>query len=177
MDQSLSHSIHSVELWLLFQARSSLGCQDQAFGVRIERLKQELSAKTRTIQELSRSVDRLQKEKRKVPSLSSHHPPTEQQRKERTPAAEDTFPAPRYQKTYKPSIFTGTTGFNMLHPHTPEAAVPVSADGHISDVLEENQALKQHLEHLELRSEQEKEEKEALQVEVAQAREELLRYD
>lgn len=49
---------------------------------------------------------------------------------------------------------------------------PLSADTHISDVLQENEALRQRLELLELRR---GEEKEALEEDVAQAREELLR--
>lgn len=44
---------------------------------------------------------------------------------------------------------------------------------HISEVLQENEALKQHLEMLELQSEQDKE---ALKAEAAQAKEELFRF-
>ncbi len=44
---------------------------------------------------------------------------------------------------------------------------------HISEVLQENEALKQHVERLKLQSEQEKE---ALKADAAQAREERSRY-
>lgn len=44
---------------------------------------------------------------------------------------------------------------------------------HISEVLQENEALKQHVEQLELQSQQDKE---ALQADAVQAKEELCRY-
>lgn len=185
---------------LHLQARSSPARREQqaeaTFGVRIERLNQELSAKTRTIQELSRSVDRLQKEKKNAMTITIRPPGTQKPRTETReqpgaaqtrscspPAAEETFPAARYQKSYKPTVFAGATSSHQQHgapsptcenlklcsplPH-------LAVDSHISDVLQENEALKQRLKLLELRSNQEKE---ALKVEVAQAREELLRYD
>lgn len=93
LQQQLKHKVGSLILWpsahvhtrkLMFglQARSSPGPRQQqadaALRVRIERLNKELSAKTRTIQELSRSVERLQKEKRSAPTVCSRQPETRQ---------------------------------------------------------------------------------------------------
>lgn len=193
------HSIHTINL-LHLQARSSATQHDPhaeaAFRVRIERLNQELSAKTRTIQELSRSVDRLEKEKRNALTVSSRQTGTEKQRTETgeqpgaarkvscgRAAAEETFPVAGYQKPYKPTVFAGTSVFHPLSAaqcsfsHLPNlqlcSPLPwLLADSHISDVMQENEALRERLQLLELCSEQEKE---ALKEEVAQAREELLR--
>ncbi|KAI1885587.1 hypothetical protein AGOR_G00205340 [Albula goreensis] len=58
------------------QARHSPGRQDRqseaAQGARIDRLTQELAAKTRSVQELSRTVERLQKERRTLLSAPPH---------------------------------------------------------------------------------------------------------
>lgn len=122
--------IHTINLMLHSQARSSQAGREPhaegAFRVRIERLNQELSAKTRTIQELSRSVDRLEKEKRNVLTVSSSQTGTEKQRAETReqpgaarkhpsgrPAAGETFPVTGYQKPYKPTIFEGTSVFHL----------------------------------------------------------------
>lgn len=69
-----------------------------------------------------------------------------------TCGGEEVFPAAQYEKTYQPDVFTGS---------------------HITEVLQENEALKQRLESLELQSEREKE---ALKADAAQTREELGRY-
>lgn len=115
---------HALNWVVHSQARSSPARRDAhaeaAFGVRIERLNQELSAKTRTIQELSRSVDRLEKEKRNAPTVSSRPTGPDKHRAEGreqpgaagalscgAPAAEESFPAAGYQKPYKPTVFTG----------------------------------------------------------------------
>lgn len=117
------------KLMLHLQARSSPTRREPhaeaAFRVRIERLNQELSAKTKTIQELSRSVDRLEKEKRNALTVSSRQTGTEKQKAETgeqpgaarkhscgRPAAEETFPVAGYQKPYKPTAFAGTSVFH-----------------------------------------------------------------
>ncbi|XP_045895582.1 centrosomal protein of 162 kDa-like isoform X1 [Micropterus dolomieu] len=136
----------------------------EAFGVRIERLNQELANKTRTIQELSRTVERLQKERRSMLSVPNPRPETCSTETKRQPAktvcsattaetrgGEETFPAAHYEKTYQPTVFTGS---------------------HISEVLQENEALKQRLDLLELQSEQDKE---ALRADAVQAVKELCR--
>lgn len=110
----------------LLQALASPGRRqrqaEEAFGVRIERLNQELSAKTRSIQELSRTVERLQKERRNMLSVPSPRPGPRSGETRRQPgrvkspgpaaagekcAEEETFPATQYEKTYQPTVFTG----------------------------------------------------------------------
>lgn len=181
--------VHSRKLMFHLQTRWSPGPRQQqaeaAFGRRLERLNKELSAKTRTIQELSRSVERLQKEKRSTPAAFSRQPEAEKHKTERqqppaaavppscSPAAEESFPAAAYQKTYRPTVFTGPAaaqGSSQAdRPSSSSAPLP---DTRISDVLPENEALRQRLELLALHG---KQEKEAFMVEVAQAREQLLR--
>lgn len=171
---------HPRELTARLQAHASPGPRQQqaeaAFGVRIERLNKELSAKSRTIQKLSRSVERLRKDKRSPPPASSRQPQGDDQRTEtrQPPAAEETFPAAGCQKTYRPTVFTGRSAEGFCPPllHPPSSRSAPLPDSHISDVLQENEALKRRLELLELHAEQEKE---ALKAEVAQAREQLLR--
>ncbi|XP_040901329.1 centrosomal protein of 162 kDa isoform X2 [Toxotes jaculatrix] len=139
---------------------------EAAFGVRIERLNHELAAKTRTIQELSRTVERLQKERRSMLSIPNSRAETHSTETKRQPGPtktpcsataretcgeEETFPAAQYEKTYQPTVFAGS---------------------HISEVLQESEALRQRLELLQLQSEQEKE---ALKAEAAQAKKELCR--
>ncbi|XP_051810912.1 centrosomal protein of 162 kDa isoform X2 [Acanthochromis polyacanthus] len=166
LQQQLKHKENPVPQ----KAQPSPGRQQRqaeaAFGVRIERLNQEVATKTRTIQELTRTVERLQKERRNMLSLPNPRPeirstetkqtqgltktlcsPTVQE----TRAVEETFPVAQYEKTYQPTVFTGS---------------------HISEVLQENEALKQRVELLELQGEQEKE---ALKADAVQAKEELCR--
>lgn len=99
-----------------------------AFGVRLERLNQELASKTRTIQELNRTVEKLQKERRNM--LSVHHPPPESRSTDNklqqgptralgpaageAPAGEDRFPTAQYEKTYQPTVFAGVTTWLCL---------------------------------------------------------------
>ncbi|XP_056142960.1 centrosomal protein of 162 kDa [Lampris incognitus] len=138
---------------------------DTAFGVRIDRLNQELAAKTRTIQELTRTVDRLQKEKNissnPCPRQGDPHGDTKQQAVpskkgllvhpgERCGEAA-TFPATQQEKTYQPTAFTGS---------------------HITEVLQENEVLKERLGQLAIQKEQEKV---ALQTAAAQSQAELCR--
>lgn len=110
----------------LLQALASPGRRqrqaEEAFGVRIERLNQELGAKTRSIQELSRTVERLQKERRNMLSVPNPRPAPRSVETRRQPgpvkspgpaaagekcAEEETFPAAQYEKTYQPTVFTG----------------------------------------------------------------------
>ncbi|XP_051263216.1 centrosomal protein of 162 kDa isoform X2 [Dicentrarchus labrax] len=169
-DKSLQDQIESLQQQLKQKAHPSPGRHQRqaeaAFGARIERLNQELSAKTRTIQELSRTLERLQKESRNMLSVPNLRPETRSTETKRQPGqaktpssatagetcgAEDTFPAAHYEKTYQPNVFTGS---------------------HISEVLQENEALKQQLEQLEVQTEQGKE---ALKADAAQAKDELRR--
>ncbi|CAN9514185.1 unnamed protein product [Ophioblennius macclurei] len=89
----------------------------EAFASRLERLNQELSAKTRSVQELQRTVERLQKERRNMLSRSRRAPSP--------PAApKDTFPSVQYDKTYQPMVFAGS---------------------HISEVVQEKEDLQQQV--------------------------------
>ncbi|XP_033497664.1 centrosomal protein of 162 kDa isoform X1 [Epinephelus lanceolatus] len=169
-ENSLQDQIESLQQQLKHKAQPSPGRHqhqaEAAFGARIERLNQDLASKTRTIQELSRTVERLQKERRNMLSVPNPRPDTRSTETKRQPGPaktlcsatagethgeEETFPAAQYEKTYQPTVFTGS---------------------HISEVQQENEALKQRLELLELHSEQERD---ALKADAQQAREELCR--
>lgn len=95
---------------------------EAAFGVQIERLNQELCVKTQTIQDLSRTVERLQKEKKNMLSIPVSRPQSTsaENKCQATPlktlnsarAAEicggvEQFPDAQCEKTYQPSVFTG----------------------------------------------------------------------
>ncbi|XP_073342549.1 centrosomal protein of 162 kDa [Pagrus major] len=169
-EKSLQDQIESLQQQLKHKTHPSPGRHqrqaEEAFGVRIERLNQELSAKTQSIQELSRTVERLQKERRNmlcVPNLRAETRSTETKQPAgpvrtlcsatagETCEVKEMFPAAQYDKTYQPTVFTGS---------------------HISEVQQENEALKQQLELLELQSEQDKE---ALKADATEAKEELSR--
>ncbi|XP_068426865.1 centrosomal protein of 162 kDa isoform X2 [Clinocottus analis] len=135
---------------------------EAAFGARIERLNNDLASKTRTIQELCRTVERLQKERRNmmfVPNPRTETRPAETKRQPaktlRSAAAggEETFPAAHCEKTYQPTVFTGS---------------------HISEVMQENEALKELVERLQRHS---KQEMEALSSDALRAKEELCRLE
>ncbi|XP_077382890.1 centrosomal protein of 162 kDa isoform X2 [Festucalex cinctus] len=132
---------------------------EEAHGARIIRLNQELATKTQTIQELTRTVERLQKERRNMlsgPKLQQNSQ-SKETRQQLSPvklallAQEEIFPAAQCEKTYQPTVFT---------------------ESHTTDVLKENDALREHVRQLELHNEQEKE---ALKYDVVQAKEELCR--
>ncbi|KAM4567596.1 centrosomal protein of 162 kDa isoform 2-T2 [Fundulus diaphanus] len=169
-DNHLQDQIEALQQQLTNKALPSPGRHQRqaeaAFGARIERMNQELATKTRSIQELSRTVERLQKERMSMLSAARQRSGTRSadgrphagQTKPRRSAATtepnpegETFPAAQYEKTYQPTVFSGS---------------------HISEVLQENEALRQRVELLQLHSEQEKEE---LKTSAAQAQEELRR--
>ncbi|KAM9425776.1 centrosomal protein of 162 kDa [Pholidichthys leucotaenia] len=147
-EKALQEQMASLQQQLKHKVQSSPGrYQRQAemmFGLRIKSLTQELATKTRRIQELSCTVERLQKERKNM--LSAPKPRSEPRSKGtnlRRPrpytaeeaCAEETFPASQCDKTYQPTVFSGS---------------------HISEVLQENEALKQRVELLQQQSEQEK---------------------
>ncbi|XP_070767902.1 centrosomal protein of 162 kDa [Enoplosus armatus] len=157
-EKSLQDQIEPLQQQLKHKAQPSPGRHQRqaeaAFGVRIERLNHELATKTRTIQELSRTVERLQRERRNMLSVPAPRP-ERQSGPAKTPcsatAGEETFPATHHEKTYQPTVFAGS---------------------HISEVLQENEALKQRLDLLELQTQQEKD---ALKAAAVRAAEELCR--
>uniref|UniRef100_A0A8C9U578 Centrosomal protein of 162 kDa n=1 Tax=Scleropages formosus TaxID=113540 RepID=A0A8C9U578_SCLFO len=123
---------------------------EEAQGVRIDRMTQELTAKSKTIQELTRVVERLQKERRSLllaPPLQGRNGDTKKQ----GVAVAETFPPTLDEKNYQPSEFSGS---------------------HISEVLQENEQLRARLEQVELEAEHERV---TLQAATAQAEGELRR--
>ncbi|KAJ0066254.1 hypothetical protein NL108_004152, partial [Boleophthalmus pectinirostris] len=121
---------------------------DAAFGLRIERLNHELSTKSRTIQDLTRTVERLQRERRSmlsvpVPRAEGWAANERRQAAANKPAPDpdvtkEMFPALSVcEKTYQPTVFT---------------------DSHVSEVQQENAALKLKLQQIQSDSEREREE-------------------
>lgn len=128
---------------------------EAAQATRIERLTQELSSKSRTIQELSRTVERLQRERRTMlsgPGFDRDEPKRHlgAAKEPKKPTAE-TFPPTQDEKDYHPGAFSGS---------------------HISEVQLENDSLKMRLEQLEIQRDQEKA---SLQAAVTHAQNQLLR--
>uniref|UniRef100_A0A3P8Z8Z0 Centrosomal protein of 162 kDa n=1 Tax=Esox lucius TaxID=8010 RepID=A0A3P8Z8Z0_ESOLU len=161
----LQEKVHSLQVKLAQQSKpkpekapqhSPSRHQQQAetaLGVRIERLNQELSAKTRTIQELSRTVERLQRERRNMPPGPSLRLVAKQKLGTVGEGGETAaFPPTHDEKDYQPKVFTGS---------------------HISEVLLENERLRLRLEQLEHKWD---EERVALQAATAQAQVELHRF-
>ncbi|XP_054638093.1 centrosomal protein of 162 kDa isoform X2 [Dunckerocampus dactyliophorus] len=166
----LQDQIETLKKQLKHKAPSSPGRNQQlakeAHGIRITQLNQKLAIKTQAIQELTRTVERLQKERRNMlsgPNTGNdiHSSETKQQPSpvksacsdaaRHLDALEGAFPAAQSEKTYQPTAFTGS---------------------HISEVLQENEALRERLKRLELNDEREKE---ALKSDVVKAKEELCR--
>ncbi|KAM9805937.1 centrosomal protein of 162 kDa isoform 1-T3 [Syngnathus typhle] len=126
---------------------------EEAQSARITRLNQELATKTQTIHELTRTVERLQKERRNM--LSGKKDSQTKESKQVSPVKsalspeEEIFHSTECEKTYQPTAFTGS---------------------HITEVLKENDALREDMKQLEIQYEQQKE---ALKSHVVQAQEDL----
>uniref|UniRef100_A0A8C1SCI8 Centrosomal protein of 162 kDa n=1 Tax=Cyprinus carpio TaxID=7962 RepID=A0A8C1SCI8_CYPCA len=114
---------------------------EAAQAAHIERLTQELSSKSRTIQELSHTVERLQRERRTMLSGPSFYRATNEHKRH----LGATFSATQDEKDYHPEMFSGS---------------------HISQVQLDNDNLRMRLEKLEIQREQEKA---SLQAAVTQA--------
>ncbi|XP_067304358.1 centrosomal protein of 162 kDa [Pseudorasbora parva] len=128
---------------------------EAAQATRIERLTQELSSKSRTIQELSRTVERLQRERKTMlsgPGFDRDEPKRHlgAAKEPKKPAAE-TFPPTQDEKDYHPGAFSGS---------------------HISEVQLENDSLRMRLAQLEIQGDQEKV---SMQAAVTHAQNQLLR--
>ncbi|XP_042165774.1 centrosomal protein of 162 kDa isoform X3 [Oncorhynchus tshawytscha] len=184
--RTLQAEVHSLQEQLTQQAQSTTEPErapqrspsrhqrqaETALGVRIERLNQELSAKTRSVQELSRTVERLQRERKTMlcgpgPRSEGRVGPGEARRQasgskgpmvvatpgERggTVGETATFPPTQDEKDYQPTAFSGS---------------------HISEVLQESEGLRLRLEQLELQRDKERV---VLQAAAAQAQAELRR--
>ncbi|XP_036826460.1 centrosomal protein of 162 kDa isoform X2 [Oncorhynchus mykiss] len=184
--RTLQAEVHSLQEQLTQQAQSTTEPErapqrspsrhqrqaETALGVRIERLNQELSAKTRSVQELSRTVERLQRERKTMlcgpgPRSEGRVGPGEARRQaagskgpmvvatpgERggTVGETATFPPTQDEKDYQPTAFSGS---------------------HISEVLQESEGLRLRLEQLELQRDKERV---VLQAAAEQAQAELRR--
>ncbi|PWA29852.1 hypothetical protein CCH79_00020234, partial [Gambusia affinis] len=157
-DKRLQDQIESLQQQLKHKAQPSPGRHQRqteaALGGRIKWLNQELATKNRTIQELSRTVERLQREPRNMMSMPRQR--SESRAQESAAAADSStqaerFPAAQYEKTYQPSVFTGSQ---------------------VPELQQENKALSRCMEVLQLQSEQKKEE---LKANAVQSKEELCR--
>ncbi|XP_026858077.2 centrosomal protein of 162 kDa [Electrophorus electricus] len=129
---------------------------DAAQTARIERLTQDLAGKSRTIQDLHRTVERLQRERRTMLFAPSLDGGSTQPRQYPVPAKDcpmptETFPPTQDEKEYQPRAFSGS---------------------HISEVQKENERLRLRQEQLEMCWEQERV---LLQTAVTQAQDELHR--
>lgn len=128
---------------------------EAAHVTRIERLNQELATKSRTIQELKRTVERLQRERKSMlfsPKLQRSSTLSKQTGREHSLLMAETFPSTQDEKDYQPGDFSGS---------------------HISEVQQENERLKVRQEQLE---QQWLEERALLQAAATQAHAELQRY-
>ncbi|XP_029592779.1 centrosomal protein of 162 kDa isoform X1 [Salmo trutta] len=185
-ERSLQAEVHSLQEQLTQQAQSTTEPErapqrspsrhqrqaETALGVRIERLNQELSAKTRSVQELSRTVERLQRERKTMlcgpgPRSEGRVGPGEARRQAAgskgpmvvaTPGESGgtvgeiaTFPPTQDEKDYQPTAFSGS---------------------HISEVLQVSEGLRLRLEQLELQRDKERV---VLEAAAAQAQAELRR--
>uniref|UniRef100_A0A674AJ08 Centrosomal protein of 162 kDa n=1 Tax=Salmo trutta TaxID=8032 RepID=A0A674AJ08_SALTR len=158
-ERSLQAEVHSLQEQLTQQAQPERAPQrspsrhqrqaETALGVRIERLNQELSAKTRSVQELSRTVERLQRERKTM--LCGPGPRSEGRESGGTVGEIATFPPTQDEKDYQPTAFSGS---------------------HISEVLQVSEGLRLRLEQLELQRDKERV---VLEAAAAQAQAELRR--
>ncbi|XP_035770323.1 centrosomal protein of 162 kDa-like [Neolamprologus brichardi] len=192
-EKSLQEQIESLQQQLKHKALLSPGRHQRqaeaAFGVRLERLNQELAKKTRTIQE-------LKKERRNTPSAPNTR--AERRSTETTSASHEDA-----GETSSSSRITALLERRIqrleaeLENHDEEAKRSLQVmeqqfhrvklaggtgrffsyflltGSHISEVLQENEALKKQVERVLLQSEQEKE---ALKADAAQAEQQLSRY-
>lgn len=128
---------------------------ETAHVTRLERLNQELSTKSRTIQELKRTVERLQRERKSMLFSPTFQPSSTQSKQTgKVPALDlaETFPSTQDEKDYQPGVFSGA---------------------HISEVQQENERLRFRHEQLE---QQWLEERVSLQAAATQAHAQLQRY-
>ncbi|XP_026770045.3 centrosomal protein of 162 kDa [Pangasianodon hypophthalmus] len=127
---------------------------EAAHIARMERLNQELTTKSRTIQELKRTVERLQRERKSMlfsPKFQTSSSLSKQTGKDPSLVLAETFPSSQDEKDYQPGVFSGS---------------------HISEVQQENERLRVRQEQLE---QQWSEERVSLQAAATQAHADLQR--
>lgn len=128
---------------------------EAAHITRMERLNHELATKSRTIQELKRTVERLQRERKSMlfsPKFQPSSTLSKQTGKVPAFVLAETFPSTQDEKDYQPGVFS---------------------DAHMSEVQQENERLQVRQEQLE---QQWLEERVSLQAAVTQAHAQLQRY-
>lgn len=128
---------------------------EAAHITRMERLNQELTTKSRTIQDLKRTVERLQRERKSMlfsPKFQTSSTQSKQTGKDLSFVLAETFPSTQDEKDYQPGVFSGS---------------------HISEVQQENERLRVRQEQLEQHW---LEERVSLQAAATEAHAELQRY-
>ncbi|XP_078068577.1 centrosomal protein of 162 kDa [Mustelus asterias] len=143
--EKLKNQLYQTELKLMEREESSLRVADQHMQhtyqqAKIEKLNLELASKNREIQELSKTLEHLQRERRVLlnnKTLADKYAqlkPTKKSRKDNESTPES-FPATIDEKVYQPNDFSGS---------------------HISEVLKENDMLKNNIERYSLEIDQQR---------------------
>lgn len=109
---------------------------------KLVRLNQELAAKDREIQDLTKTIERLQKERRIMLSNKDSAGKTDMKEKLSGPSQKGAFSTIQ-RNTRNEEFFPGTLDDKIYQPNA-------FADSHISEVLQENAWLKEELEKLTL---------------------------
>ncbi|XP_072409434.1 centrosomal protein of 162 kDa isoform X6 [Chiloscyllium punctatum] len=142
--EKLKNQLYQTELKLMEREESSLRMADQHKQhsyqhAKIEKLNLELATKNREIQELSKTLEHLQRERRVLLNNKSQAEKYTQQKlikkSKKDNECTDSFPATLDEKIYQPNDFSGS---------------------HISEVLKENDILKSNIERLSLEVEQQR---------------------
>ncbi|XP_038655211.1 centrosomal protein of 162 kDa isoform X1 [Scyliorhinus canicula] len=131
--EKLKTLLFQTELKLMEREESSLRVADQHMQhtyqqAKIEKLNLELAAKNREIQELSKTLEHLQKERRVLlnnKTLADKYSQLKPTKKSKRDESTESFPATLDEKVYQPNDFSGS---------------------HISEVLKENNMLKNNIE-------------------------------
>ncbi|XP_043542924.1 centrosomal protein of 162 kDa isoform X5 [Chiloscyllium plagiosum] len=142
--EKLKNQLYQTELKLMEREESSLRMADQHKQhsyqhAKIEKLNLELATKNREIQELSKTLEHLQRERRVLLNNKSQAEKYTQQKlikkSKKDNECTESFPATLDEKIYQPNDFSGS---------------------HISEVLKENDILKSNIERLSLEVEQQR---------------------
>ncbi|XP_067882965.1 centrosomal protein of 162 kDa [Heterodontus francisci] len=142
--EKLKNQLYQTELKLMEREESSLRMVDQHMQhtyqqAKIEKLNLELAAKNREIQELSKTLEHLQRERRMLlnnKTLADKYAQLKSTKKSKKDSeSTESFPATLDEKVYQPNDFSGS---------------------HISEVLNENDMLKNNMERLSLEMDQQR---------------------
>ncbi|XP_041044553.1 centrosomal protein of 162 kDa isoform X3 [Carcharodon carcharias] len=142
--EKLKNQLYQAELKLMEREESSLRVADQHMQhtyqqAKIEKLNLELAAKNREIQELSKTLEHLQRERRMLlnhKTLADKYAQLKSTKKSKKDSeSTESFPATLDEKVYQPNDFSGI---------------------HISEVLKENDMLKSNIERYSLEIDQQR---------------------